>query len=75
MEEENQTYIDVTELELNVATKNRSVSMDVHNKRRQQTNAENNNLPDIGGGSALPNVAKQNMPTIVLPHSEPLTEE
>lgn len=30
-------YIDVTELELNVATKNRSVSMDVHSKRRAAT--------------------------------------
>lgn len=27
-------YIDVNELELNLATNNRSVSMDVHNKRK-----------------------------------------
>jgi hypothetical protein len=34
LEEGAPSYIDINELELNVATKNRSVSMDVHNKRK-----------------------------------------
>lgn len=60
--------------------------MDVHNKRKQQTDgapARSNNLPDIGGGSGagkslLPSVNPSGstlQPTIVLPHSEPLTDE
>ena len=68
-------YIDVNELELNVATKNRSVSLDVHNKRR----AEASTLPSLPSstGTPLPNLSSSSMPhpTTVLPHSEPLTED
>ena len=60
-------YIDVNELELNVATKSRAASMDPHNLRKAQTTAgvkgnsnnneenKSNNLPDIvSKGSTLP---------------------
>lgn len=54
-------YIDVNELELNLATKTRSVSLDVHNKRRQAAAAQGkSNLPDIGG--ALP--SSNNLPSL-----------
>lgn len=50
----------MAELELNVATKNRSMSMDVHNKRRaaqQASPTKGSNLPDIGGATGgLPSV-------------------
>eukprot|EP00347_Sterkiella_histriomuscorum_P001332 403372439 len=82
--EDNQgSYIDVNELELNMATKTRSVSMDHHNKRRQAQNDGNqkaNNLPEIGfgqSGNTLPSVGGGGgiQPTIVLPHSEPLSDQ
>lgn len=68
-------------MELNIATKGRAASMDV---RRGRENAGNKpgqaNLPSIGGGG-LPGLAMGGaggalgqVPTIVLPHSEPLTE-
>ena len=71
------------ELELNLATKNmRAASLDVRNKRREQATQGIDGrigtaLPTIAGG--MPSVAPVNTgnrgPTIVLPHSEPLTDE
>ena len=71
------------ELELNLATKNmRAASMDVRDKRRDQGKPGQNGrigtaLPTIAGGmpSAAPVITGNRGPTIVLPHSEPLTDE
>lgn len=81
-------FINVNELELTVATKGRAASMDhVGAKRRLQSasrgskrgEANNSNalLPQIGGAGLAGDSAGLggNQPTIVLPHSEPLTEE
>ena len=84
-------YINVSELELDVATKGRAASMDhVGAKRRLQSTASRGSkrgdnagsnalLPQIGGSAQPPGASSQGIgphqPTIVLPHSEPLTEE
>ena len=85
-------FINISEMELNIATKNhRAASMDVRRGREQARVSQNHgkpsagDLPQIGGGAAtagatvLPGLVDQanpgQTPTIVLPHSEPLTEE
>lgn len=77
-------------MELTVATKGRAASVDhVGAKRRLQSASRGSKrgdntrgdalLPQIGGVAQLAGDAGQglgpNQPTIVLPHSEPLTEE
>ena len=74
-------------MELNIATKGRAASMDVRRGRenaRVAAKSSNANLPQIpgqalGGLPGLPPTgaaagAAGQMPTIVLPHSEPLTD-
>lgn len=88
-------FINVSELELTVATKGRAASMDhVAAKRRLQSASRGSKRADYTGGNSqsnalLPTIAAANsfangmgapnsnqlQPTIVLPHSEPLTEE
>ena len=76
----NEPFINVSEMELNIATKGRAASMDVRRGREQARNQGNANLPQIAaGGAGLPGLAggdpaAGSMPTIVLPHSEPLSE-
>ena len=65
-------------MELNIATKGRAASMDVRRGREQARQAQAN-LPQIGnqGAPGLPGLAPTSgnqVPTIVLPHSEPLTD-
>ena len=77
----NEPFINVSEMELNIATKGRAASMDVRRGREQARNQGQANLPQIAaGGAGLPGLAvggdqaAGSMPTIVLPHSEPLSE-
>ena len=68
-------FIDESEMELSIATKHRAVSLgDVRRSQTGSVKAASNNLPQIGlpGIKGEPN---NNRPTIVLPHSEPLSEE
>jgi len=82
------SFIDVSELELKVATGARAASMDhMGAKRRVQAASQATNapatpasaLPSIGGKSSAPtaNIVREGVaqPTIVLPHSEPLSDD
>jgi len=72
-EEKTEQFINESEMELNIATKHRAVSLEVR-KTKQPTQAT---LPQIGGLPGIANDAPSgsNRPVIVLPHSEPLSEE
>lgn len=73
-------------MELSIATKHRARSYDVRrnlgNTFTEMRQTNHGKLPQIGGG-ALPGIGSksptggsyQNQPTIVLPHSEPLSDE
>ena len=74
-EDKTEQFINESEMELNIATKHRVASLDGR-RTKQPTQAT---LPQIG---TLPGIANAqdvpsggNRPTIVLPHSEPLSEE
>ena len=86
----NQPYINTSELELSVATNHRSASLGgvraggaraqaVRQSQNKENQGSSGALPSIGG---LPKVEQEqpsglqtNQATIVLPHSEPLTEK
>ena len=80
----NEPFINVDQLELGVATKGmRAASLDVRNRGREAMRQSGNKggtaLPTIGGGG-MPGIGgavpgSNQGPTIVLPHSEPLTPE
>lgn len=83
-------YINVNELDLNIASKTRAASMDhMTAKRRLQSASRGSKrggkdasaqssamLPTIGAGKPPPTSGGIGLqPTIVLPHSEPLSSE
>ena len=78
-----ESYIDVSELDLQVATKSRAASMDFAGARKRLQSASRGSnrdanasiLPQLGGGKPAQGGGIGNQPTIVLPHSEPLSDE
>ncbi len=80
---QSEPFINVSEMELNIATKGRAASYDYRQIGRAPANKGQANLPQIGaqgGGSGLPGLSQvvagagAQIPTKVLPHSEPLNE-